>query len=290
MDACRVPHAPTTLKRPGDACRALGAQPAVLFVAALAALLALGCGGSGREQPAGVPAAPPAYLALGDSLALGAGASGPSSTYVALVYAHLREAPDLESLVLVNLGEGGATTASMREEDGQLSRALAELAARNGNEVAADDVRLVTLSIGGNDAAALFAFCSDGLSPICAGAIDGVFSAFRSNFDAILGELRAAAGPETPIIAMAYYNALANPGCRFNPFLSLGDAVLEGAPALGRPEGLNDAIKAIAAAHDVRVANLYGHLDASQVQADCLHANDDGHRTIAERFIAAFER
>ena len=72
--------------------------------------------------------------------------------------------------------------------------------------------------------------------------------------------------------------------------LLLGDAVLEGAPALGRPEGLNDAIEAIAAAHDVRVANLYGRLDASQVQADCLHANDGGHRIIAERFIAAFER
>jgi hypothetical protein len=146
----------------------------LLLIATLAfvAILALQSGASstfGTGPPAGVR---PEYLALGDSLAAGIGASDPDTTgYVPLFHSYLGDALDpgnadptpLDSvpdafnrklLWLENLGvggpgapPGGETTGSMIA-GGQLDAALAELSARNGNAMPVDDVRIVTLDIG----------------------------------------------------------------------------------------------------------------------------------------------
>ncbi len=277
------------------------------------AILTLQSGASstlGTGPPAGVR---PEYLALGDSLAAGIGASDPAGTgYVPLFHSYLGDALDpgkadpapLSSvpdafnrklLWLENLGvggpgapPGGETTGSMIA-GGQLDAAVAELSARNGNATRVDDVRVVTLDIGGNDAFAVVPACAGGLTPGCAAAINTTFATFTANFNLILGELRAAAGPDTEIIVMTYYNPLVNPGCPLSPLAPLGNVLLEGEPSLGLPLGLNDLIRVIAASHGVEVAETFGLLGAADVHPDCRHADDSGYQIIADAFVAAFD-
>jgi lysophospholipase L1-like esterase len=130
--------------------------------------------GSMQATPAQEGSAP-IYLALGDSLAVGAGASEPAiSGYVPLLHEMIKadhpceeaEQDECQELVLVNLAEGGATTASLK--DAQLPAALELLEERNSDDNPTNDVSVITITIGGNDAFnALAPVCADGLTPIC---------------------------------------------------------------------------------------------------------------------------
>jgi lysophospholipase L1-like esterase len=266
---------------------------------ALVAAFALQVPASETSAHGPPPQVRPVYLALGDSLAFGVGASDPATTgYVPLFYDDLRSAlPDHfdgEFLMLENLAvggpaapPGGETTTSMIA-GGQLDAALAELTARNNSPRPVDDVRVVTLDIGGNDMFAVVPVCLGGPTPTCTSAIGTAFATFNGNFDHILDELTAAAGPETTIIVMTYYNPLVNPFCPLSAQAALADALLEGNPAMGLPVGLNDLIRVNAASHGVRVADVFGLLGPSDVQPDCRHANDGGYEIIADEFIAGW--
>jgi lysophospholipase L1-like esterase len=265
-----------------------------MVVPALVAVIALGCGDDDDSEATAEPPAPSVYLALGDSLVTGVGASDPPTTaYVPLFHDYLQgalapEGSEQALIELHNLGVNGETTGSMIA-DGQLSAAVAELTSLNGNDTPDDDVRVVTVSVGGNDVAALFDVCAGGLSPECLTAIPDALGTFTTNFETILGQLRAAAGTDVTIIVAGYYNALEHPDCEFNALASMGDIVLEGEPPL-LEEGLNDLIRSIAAPHDVRVAEVFALLDASEIEPDCRHANDDGYEIISAAFITAFEQ
>ena len=238
----------------------------------------------------------PEYLALGDSLGVGIGASDPATTgYVPLFRDFLESKKGLDKkgteLFLNNLSIGGATSSSLISQ--QLSAAVAELEDRNGDKNKKNDVEVVTVDIGGNDVFGLIGVCAGGFTEACVTAVGTTFATFSANFDFILDELRTAAGPDTAIIVMTYYNSLVNPGCPFNPLAPLADIVLEGGgPLLA---GLNDLIRGIAVAHDAKVADLVpggvfpALLEPSHVQPDCLHANDDGYEIIADEFKDAFK-
>ena len=121
---------------------------------ALVAALALQVPASETSAHGPPPEVRPVYLALGDSLAFGIGASDPATTgYVPLFYDDLRSAlPDhfdskflmLENLAVGGPGApaGGETTTTMIA-GGQLDAALAELTARNNNPRPVDDVRVM---------------------------------------------------------------------------------------------------------------------------------------------------
>jgi lysophospholipase L1-like esterase len=229
----------------------------------------------------------PEYLALGDSLGVGFGASDPATKgYVPLFRDFLESTDGLNrNLFLNNLSIGGATSGSLISD--QLATAVAELEDRNGDNRSNNDVEVITVDIGGNDVFALIPVCSSGFTPACVTAVTVTFATFSGNFDFILDELRTAAGPDTTIIVMTYYNPL--PSC-FLAFLApLADIVLEGGGPL--PAGLNDLIRAIASTHDAEVANTFGKLGSSDLVGgfDCLHANDDGYKIIADEFADEFK-
>jgi lysophospholipase L1-like esterase len=244
-------------------------------------------------EPDPAPIGRPLYLALGDSLAAGVGASDPTVTgYVPQLYELLRQQlacqpagrPSCRSLALRNLGVGGATSTTLIAT--QLPAAVAELQARNNDRNPHNDVKVVTIDIGGNDLfGVVSSACATGPSPECAALIQARLEAFAVNFTLILGQLRAAAGPDTVLIAMTYYNPL--PSCRLASLAPLADAVLEG--GLGVTVGLNDLIRSIAAAHGVLVAETYGQLGPGELVGgdDCLHPNDAGYQVITEAFAAA---
>ena len=263
-----------------------------LLVAALVAAFALTSDTTYSKEPP--PKVPREYLALGDSLGWGYGASDPATKgYVPLFRDFLESEDAMDTdLFLNNLSIPGATSTSLISQ--QLPTAVAELEARNGDKKGNNDVEVVTVDIGGNDLLAILPVCAGGVSPACAYAISSTFATFSANFDFTLDELRTAAGPDTRIIVMTYYNSLAGPGCPAG-LVPLGEIVLEGNPYLGLPQGANDLIRSIAAAHDAEVADLVpggvfpALLGPSDVLPDCVHANDDGYQIIADAFADAFE-
>lgn len=183
-------------------------------VAAAFALLAALLAGTGT--PAGAAPAPADggeryYVSLGDSLAVGV-QPGPDGDGVVSgqgfadqLYALRRLAdPQLE---LVQLGCPGETTESLRSGgtpaaqrcfpngEAQLEQAAAFLAEHRGS------VALVTISVGGND----LARCVSGTA-VDEACVDEGFAAAARNLPVIAGTLREAAGEQTPIVGITYYN------------------------------------------------------------------------------------
>lgn len=149
------------------------------------------------------------YLALGDSLANGyLQGSGDHETegYVGTVLDAMRLAEPQTKTKLVNLACSGENTTSMivggtcdYEEGSQLDQAVEFLRAHGRF------TRLVTIDIGGNDIAGCGFI---GLPKDCT---DAGLAILSENLPRILRELRAAAGPDVPIVVLNYYD----------PFLAL---------------------------------------------------------------------
>src|SRR3989442_2465837 len=101
----------------------------------------------------------PVYLALGDSLAFGVGASNPSSTgYVARVYQSLKGSERYREggLELINLSVPGAKSSDLLTAGGQLETALGLISERQQDaSPAANEVEIITIGMGGNDLLAL---------------------------------------------------------------------------------------------------------------------------------------
>ena len=270
----------------------------ILFTIALllTASLAFACSDSGaRVAPAGTPAGtntPPGglYIALGDSLSAGVGASGASTTFVALVHASFGGAVALE-----NLGVSGATSQDLLDR-GSLDRAAGEIEERNRDDDPANDVRLVTLEIGGNDLLSIyFSLVQTGAcpdletaltNPECTDALTSTFEGFRPNLTAVLDRLHDA-DPELPVLLLTLYNPfdyLPNVG-------PLGDLSLEGQPDTPFEDGLNDVIRAIADGRGgvtvVDIYPLFRGRSLELISPDGVHPNDAGYRVMADAVIAA---
>lgn len=234
----------------------------------------------------------PVHLALGDSVAFGVGTPNEEKLgYSAVLDRWVRSddcregpAAACPGLDLVNLAVPGATSSSLIND--QLQPALQLIGVRNSDGDPANDVVLITMTIGGND---LFnpvvGTCSGGVTPACLQVIQSVFATYSQNLALILGSLRTAAGPDTQIVIMTYYNPLG--ACHLAALEPLADVVLEGDG--GGLVGFNDIIRGTAAAFDVDVANTFGQLDVDDFVGgqDCLHPDISGYRKIAAIFRAA---
>jgi lysophospholipase L1-like esterase len=159
---------------------------------------------SASESPSGAVAGEKLYVALGDSLAAGYQPGGTElrdTAYPALVAGRLGgDGVDLE---VENLGCSGETTASLLEggrcdydEGSQLEQAEALLEGRAG------EVGLVTIDIGGND----LLRCVRGGADIDTACVASGVRTVQRNLPTILERLRAAAGPDVPILVLGYYN------------------------------------------------------------------------------------
>jgi lysophospholipase L1-like esterase len=239
----------------------------------LCTLAALGCGSSGRvaEQTSFADGADGAYIALGDSVAAGSGASDAETTsYVALIAEALRERG--AKIELVSLAAGGSTTQSLI--DGQLPAAL--------ERIGQGGVALVTLTIAGNDLGQYAAHEACVTNPVAADCPleDGLLEV-EERLDRILGDLRAAA-PDTPIVIELYPNLFAGTG---HPLTYQADV------AFGL---LNGVIESVAGRHGVLLADPRNEFETDGGRLTHLlddmpdaHPNDAGHRAIAEAFLRA---
>jgi lysophospholipase L1-like esterase len=228
---------------------------------------------------------------MGDSVAFGVGAD-PLETegYVPELYDQLtaaRHCGDGEALGcrldLLNIARPGATTSTLVSQ--QLPEAVRLLEERNGNSTPVDDVDLITIDIGGNDLnfRELLTVCVPNPAEFaCARAIQTALTQIATNYPIILSALREAAGPDTTIAVMTYYNPL--PACELKEFAGFADLVLEGGGPVSA--GLNDIIRTQAETFDavvVETAPVIG-VDDLVGGTDCLHPDNSGHDDIARRF------
>ncbi len=237
----------------------------ILFATALA-LVGVGLAWAGQQpRPYAPRGQGDLHLALGDSLAWGFRLDEQATqSYPALVGADLAGRAPIET---VNLAVPGETTGSFVGR--QLPRAVALLREARGKGLR---VSPITLDIGGND---LRNVERAGVAERAA-AVDTA----RRNIARILDELQAAAGPAADIAIMTYYNPYG------------GDPSLEGGDAYW-VEQLNQAIREEAGRRGVAVADVYDDFTGGRFYTHTfilfgdIHANAQGHRLIAERFLEA---
>lgn len=252
-------------------------------------------------SPTTSPTLSGAYVALGDSLAVGVGASRPDALgYVPQLRATLTTPgggqPQVTSLV--NLAVSGETSGSMI--GGQLPQAIATI-----GEIA--DVALVTLDIGGNDLLRLLRTEQCASAPAgeaCRLLVAQTLAEFETNYRLILSQLDgalAASAPDAHLAVMTYFNPFSGTDA---PYEAAGELALLGADgrldcgAAGTDaaaRGMNDIIACVAEEHgavavDVHPAFAGLGLELTHIGSEDIHANDVGYRVIAEAFADAFGR
>jgi lysophospholipase L1-like esterase len=235
-----------------------------------------------RAQPAA-----PAYLALGDSLAYGVGASDRlTAGYVALAHEALSgsERYGETGIELLNLGVPGAKSADLLVPGGQLDLALEEIGTRS-EDGDANDVEIISVDVGGNDLLALVAPDSPCLESAsvepCRAAFGEVLSAIDDNLTEVLTRLREAA-PEAIIVVVDLYNPYSGTGDLREPIAEVG---------IGQANGV---IGAVTADPELRITTasifqLFGGRGTQWIAPDGIHPNDNGHLVIAEAVIAAID-
>jgi len=233
------------------------------------------------------------YLALGDSLSNGNGASDHSRTsFVALTIQGLGDGYEL-----LNLGVAGHDSDDLIHE--QLDRAVSEIQSRNNDGTPGNETAAITLEIGGNDLLALYeSLVLTGLCPSVPEAlqkqecVDGLRAAldhYRPNLEHILDALKAA-DPNVPIFLMTLYNPFSGNSGNLD---RIGVLALEGEAGTPFPEGINDTIRQVGQAKGAVVVDWYpifiGKVN-EYIAQDIIHPNDIGYSLMAQAVLDAMEQ
>ncbi len=232
----------------------------------------------------------PLYLALGDSLSVGVGASNePLRGWVGLVSAAL---PEWD---LLNLGVSGDDSRELLF-GGPLDEGLRQIAMRAADAEPGNEVAAITLEIGGNDLLDIyFSLVIPGNCPsvvealqreACVSALDSALAAYRSNLTETLDRLIEAA-PETPIFLMTLFNPFSGGASVID---EMGVLALEGQEETAFPKGMNDVIREVGDEAGVTVVEWYDLFLGKQseyISFDLIHPNDTGHAVMAAAVIEA---
>jgi acyl-CoA thioesterase I len=228
------------------------------------------------------------YLALGDSLAVGVGATRPGELgYVGRIAATL--APPSAA----KLGVSGETSESLLV-GGQLASALEAI------QAADPPVSLVTLDIGGNDLLRLLwtepcasAPATDG----CRQLVVATLAAFEANYREALSALVAALdarGGQARLAVMTYFNPFSGTDATHEAAAELAllgaDAAIDCERAGAAYRGMNDVIACVGDELGATVVDVHPRfaglgLELTHIGSDDIHANDLGYEVIADAFL-----
>jgi hypothetical protein len=244
--------------------------PAVLWLGVGVVVFALILVPAGRSKgQAGAE-----YIALGDSITAGNGASTPLKSFVQLHFGYLQSNGSGVTAVL-NLGKPGAGTSDLIKD--QLPVALAVINSST-------PVKAVTIDIGINDP---LDTCAETRSAVCP---------YAAGLRMILEHLNAALASRDPgvkIQVMEYYNAaVGTPLESDTRAYLLGRDLKIDCTGRGAALGLNDLIHCSAlveGAVPVDVLPLFDAAGAAYIAADGIQPNDAGHLAIAKAFEGTAE-
>jgi len=258
----------------------------------------------------------PGYVALGDSIDFGVGASVPDNAYVNQFHAFLEEEHFKREVDHQNLSVVGATSADILRDQ--------TLDAIVFNAEHLFQKKVMTLGSGGNDLLAFikspeFAPCATGDQAGCQANLGVVIKAYAANLDETMKRLRFLASQKNAVIlARTQYNGFVQPSCSVNgaidkngqvflpaaqvrALINLGFLALEGAvqdPSVTNDPfpGLNDVMRTTAkkyGAITVDIARpflLAAQSGQELLIRDCIHPNDAGHDLITDIAIDAFTK
>jgi lysophospholipase L1-like esterase len=262
-------------------------------------------------SPAISHAAPPAdpapavYLSLGDSLGVGVGSMPFEKTSVPQTgYAeHLRHLLSGQPFggvdAFVNLARSGETTSSFL-----LGGHASEAAQVNA---APSDVRVITLSLGGNDLLGLvFGPCANPLDPACDPAIAQALAAVSNTYPMVLASLlQTLATSQDPggaqLLVLTVYNPFSGTGSPYEAHINhvlLGlDLKIDCLAAAANPlnAGLNDIIACAAQAAGATVVDLYPVFEGrgatlTHILANDIHPTNGGYAAITTALRRALQR
>jgi lysophospholipase L1-like esterase len=217
------------------------------------------------------------YVALGDSISAGDGASSLFKSWVQLYYGYL-QSNGSEVTDLLNLSRGGATSTDLHNQ--QLGPGVRAINASS-------DTKAITIDIGPND------IRGPNQDPNCPTA-NAPMCPFAGNLRAILADLKVALaadpGDET-VQVMEFYNPdIGTPNESATRQLLLGSDGMVDCSGTGAALGLNDLIHCISIEQGARPIEVLSSFDAAGetfLAPDHLHPNDAGHLAIANAFGGA---
>jgi lysophospholipase L1-like esterase len=231
----------------------------------------------------------PTFIALGDSLAFGTGASDPASKgYVSLTVEALRNGNRYRErgLEMLNLSVPGATSSDLLLPEGQLATAIREIDERQVDAAALDnDVEIISVDVGGNDLLALAFIGSpclaNPLGESCNLYFGQVLDDLEANLTQVVTGLRQAA-PQAQIVILGLYN----------PYSGAGGA-LEIAADVGVRQ-INEVLSGVAADSGLSAEMadpfaLFAGRGRQWIADDGFHPNDKGHAVLAETILAVIE-
>ncbi len=232
----------------------------------------------------------PLYIAFGDSLSVGVGASDePGRGWVGLVSAAL---PEWD---LSNLGVSGDDSRELLFS-GPLDEGLRLIDHRATDAEPGNEVGAITLEIGGNDLLDIYfelvipGDCPSVIEALqrdtCVRALENTLIIFRISLAETLDRLIEAA-PETPIFLMTLYNPFSGDGTTIDEISVLA---LEGQEETPFPKGLNDIIREVGTEAGVILVEWYEPFlgkKSEYISFDLIHPNDLGHAVMAEAVIEA---
>jgi hypothetical protein len=168
----------------------------------------------------------------------------------------------------------------------QLPTALALLRARNGDHSRRNDVKVVTLHIGGNEVVGpILGGCPGAIDAACVHAFRSAMAQYRHDLDATFAALRDAAGHRTRLV-IGTYDMMFVPPCPLSA--PINNFIPEGGAPVG--SGLHDVMRRVARRHDGEVAEVVGRFGPGDRVGDCLHPSDSGYDKVTQAFLEALRR
>jgi lysophospholipase L1-like esterase len=267
-----------------------------LVLAAAGILLALGvmawAEGVSADQPT-----PDYYMALGDSLAAGQGASeSERSGYVGLFRRFYRADHDGKER-FANLAAHGETSFTFLGD--QMARALETI------DDSDTEIQVVTLTLGANDFLPLLRTepCASNPTDVtCQLAVATALTTFAGNYLVALAQLDTALAQdpgEGRVLVTTYYNPFDGTGHSLEDPVDAGllgsDGAVDCVANPGDPTkvGLNDIIACFGGLMGAEVVDIYPLFDGAapsltNIAEGDIHPNNDGHQVIADAVIATY--
>jgi lysophospholipase L1-like esterase len=241
---------------------------------------------------------PDSYLALGDSVAAGQGASGPDRLGYAGLFRRFFRADHQGKEGFANLAVPGESSATFLGN--QMARALETISDPDTN------IQVVTLTLGANDflPPIITEPCaSDPGDAACQLAVATALTTFAGSYLAILAQLDIALVQdpgEGRILVTTYYNPFDGTGDpREGPVEAVllgSDGAVDCAANLGDPikVGLNDIITCVGGLMGAEIVDIYPLFNdaapaLTHIAEGDIHPNNGGHQAIADAVIAAYK-